>query len=335
MAIFETALARGPGFLLGRARALGVDDEDLLREAGIRPDQLADPDSRLPIAKLAGLWRALLERLPERDLGVRLGRAFDIRDSGLVGYLGLNSATLWVALERVVRFSRILNEAVRPRLAEEAGRGILSWAPSPFFRPYPQATDWGLAALLTCLRQATGSSFEPVEVWFPYPRPRRLPEAHRGHFRGVLRFDRDRVGLVLSRQQLTLPVQGADTELGTYLERHADEVLRGLSSQGDLVARVRATVWESLREGRPSIGRTARSLGMSSRSLQRRLRVQGTSFGALRDEMLRLLATSLLRDRSLAIHEISFLLGYSEPSTFYRAFRRWERVSPARFRAAG
>jgi len=331
---FETVLVRGPRFIIEQAQQLGVDEEGLLRAAQLRPEEISDPDARLPVAKLADLWRAVLRHLPERGLGVRFGMSFDVRRSGLVGYIAMNSANLRGAVEQIVRFSRILNEGVRPTLVIRGDRGKLTWVPSPFLRPYPEVADWGLAALLTAFRQATGVAFEPPEVWFPYPRPGSVPAEHRSHFGRGVRFDRDRAGLVLSREQLDLPITAADTELGTYLERHAEQVLQGLSSSGELVDKVRGRIREVLRDRRPSVARTAASLGMSSRSLQRRLSQEGTSFGALRDEMLRTLATSLLSDRGLAIHEISFLLGYSEPSTFYRAFRRWERVSPARYRAA-
>lgn len=285
--------------------------------------------------KVADLWRTVIHHLPERDLGVRFGASFEIRRGGLVGYLALNSPDLRAAIQQIVRFSRILNEAVRPRLAIEAERAALTWVPSPYLMPYAQVVDWTLAALLTCLRQATGREFRPLEVWFPYDRPRSVPAEHRSHFGSGPRFDRDRAGFVFSLEQLQLPVREADTELGTYLRRHAEQVLESLSSAGDFAARVRARIWDDLRDGRPSIDRVSASLGMSARSMQRRLHDQGTSFAALRDETLRGLATSLLRDQDLAIHEISFLLGYSEPSTFYRAFRRWERTSPARFRATG
>ena len=335
MTVFETVLARGPRFIIEQAQQLGVDEEDLLRAARLGPEEISDPDARIPVAKLADLWRAVLRRLPERGLGVRFGMSFDIRRSGLVGYIVMNSPDLRTAIEQIVRFSRILNEGVRPTLVTEGDRGNLTWLPSPFLRPYPEVADWGLAVLLTILRQATGVAFEPTEVWFPYPKPGSVPAEHRSHFGRGLRFDRGRLGLVLSRGQLELPVAAADTELGIYLERHAEQVLQGLSSSGELVDKVRGRIWQVLSDHRPSVSRTAASLGMSSRSLQRRLRQQGTSFGALRDEMLRTLATSLLHDRGLAIDEISFLLGYSEPSTFYRAFRRWERVSPVRYRAAG
>ena len=312
----------------------GVEREELLREANLRSEEISEPDARIPVSKLADLWRAILSHFPERDLGVRLGAAFHVRQAGLMGYLFLNSPDLQTAVERTVRFSRVLNEDVRPEFRLEAGRGILSWVPSPLFRPYPQVADWILSAWLTCLRQASGADLVPGEVWFPYPSPRPAPAAHWSHFGPSLRFGGNRAGLVLTTEQLELPVIGADDELAVYLERHAEEVLAKLSSDAELVGKVRNRIWEDLRHGRPTLDGIAAGLGMSPRSLQRGLRAEHTSFADVRDEILRNVATSLLRDRSLGVHEIAALLGYSEPSTFYRAFRRWVKTSPVDYRAA-
>jgi len=331
--VFETVLLRGPQFLIEQSAEWGIARGQLLREAGLRPEEVSDPDARIPISRYVDLWRAIISHFPEPDVGLRFGSAFDIRRGGLVAYLLLHSPDLRTGIERIVKFSRVLNEGVRPRFRLDSGRGSLSWVRSPFFRPYPQAVDWALSTLLTSLRQASSTDLKPKEVWFPYAKPRPVPAAYREHFGSSLRFGCEEARLVFSAEQLDLPVADAETELGVYLERHAEQVLSGLSSRTGLVGRVRCQIWEDLRGGRPRLEGTAVALGMSARNLQRQLGAEGTSFAGLRDEMLRHLAASLLRDRRLAISEVAVLLGYSEPSTFYRAFRRWKKASPVEYRA--
>ncbi len=336
MRIFETALLRGPRFLIDQAVKDGADRAELLAEAGLRPQDIADPDARIPVSRFADLWRAIVSRFPDRDLGVRYGASFHVRRAGLLGFLLLSSADLRAGIERLVRFGSILNESVRPEIAIGLRGLTLSWLQDPLFRSRPQVADWMLAALLTCLRQASQTELAPREVWFPYPAaPRSISAAHRDHFGRSLRFGTERTGFVLSAEQAALPVIGTDTEIGIYLERHAEEVLAKLTIGNGLEERVRQRIWQDLRQGRPTIDGVASGLGMSGRSLQRRLRAEGTSFAEVRDAILRHLANSLLRDRSLAIHEIAVLLGYSEPSSFYRAFRRWAKTSPVDFRAHG
>jgi AraC-like DNA-binding protein len=127
-------------------------------------------------------------------------------------------------------------------------------------------------------------------------------------------------------------VVGADVTLGGYLDQLATELLRGLPDPDSFRDRVRRAMWSELSDGPPALTTTAANLAVSPRTLQRRLREEGTSFGQLLDELRREFALRLLRDRKLAVYEVAFLLGYAEPSTFHRAFRRWTGLSPLRFR---
>ena len=107
----STVLARFPIFALDRAAELGLDRNSVMRGADLREAELRDPDSRIKLRKTMEVWRQIFETFSEPDLGVRLGEQMRVRDVGLVGYLMLNSSTLGVALERLARFSRILDDA--------------------------------------------------------------------------------------------------------------------------------------------------------------------------------------------------------------------------------
>jgi AraC-like DNA-binding protein len=140
--------------------------------------------------------------------------------------------------------------------------------------------------------------------------------------------------LVLRRGDLDRVVSTADDTLVGYLDRLADESLESLGTEESILKKVRRALWTELSEGQPSVKRIAAALNMSVRTLQRRLREDDTSFVEVLDEFRREMATGLLRNRELAIYEVAFLLGYSEPSTFHRAFRRWHACSPREYRLA-
>jgi AraC-like DNA-binding protein len=131
-----------------------------------------------------------------------------------------------------------------------------------------------------------------------------------------------------------VPVTNADERLCRYLDQLAAEALDALGPEGSFVDRVRRAIWSDLSGGHPCLAQTASTLGVSTRTLQRRLREEGTTFAALLDVFRREMSTRLLRDKSLAVYEVAFLLGYSDPSAFYRAFRRWQGASPYEFRTA-
>ncbi len=116
-------------------------------------------------------------------------------------------------------------------------------------------------------------------------------------------------------------------------------LLRVMPSKGTALARlpliaVERALWAEVKEGRPSLQNVASTLAMSPRTLQRRLNDEGTSFSEILEAFRQQMATVLLEDDKLAVYEIAFLLGYSEPSTFHRAFRRWTDRSPREFRSS-
>ncbi len=329
-----TALARLTAFVARESERLGADRAELLRRAGLSEEALRDPDRRLQVRLDLRLWLAMLELLPDPKLGLRLAERLEARDLGLVGYLMRNSPTVREALERLTRFSRILDETYPPELRVRGGEAVYSSdsVAYPIARLEPVA-DWELAAVVTLVRRLAGRPVDPKEVRFPYPRPADVT-AHRALFRASLVFDQARLEIVFHRADLELSVVGADQELGRYLERHAETVVAALVPEGTVAQKVERALWTGMKEGRISLTEVAKQLAMSGRSLQRRLESEGTTFASERDAFRREMAMSLLRERDLAIWEVAFLLGYSEPSTFYRAFRRWTGSSPRRFRAA-
>lgn len=312
---------------------MGIDRTWLQARAGLRDKDLQDPDARVPVSSFVELWRELLRARPEPDLGIRFGAVTHAQQLGLIGYLMMHSVDLEGALGRLVRFCRLLSEANRARLTEAGAVATFSWEPDARLQRIPQAIDWALAAVVNVVEELTAAKLEPREILYPYPKPAGR-KAKLGGPRTRARFDCPRPALVLASRDLRRPVTDADTTLGSYLEDHAETVLAALPSQRSASRRTRAAIWRRLRAGEPTLERVARELSMGPRTLQRRLSEEGTSFSVLLEELRRALATTLLEDRSLPVHEIAFLLGYSEPSAFYRAFRRWRRVSPGTYRVS-
>jgi AraC-like DNA-binding protein len=150
-----------------------------------------------------------------------------------------------------------------------------------------------------------------------------------------VRFGAPESRAVLWRAPLERPLPRHDPALFAYLERHAQALLAGVPAEGGVVERVQRLITEGLRSGEPVQAEVARRLALSERTLQRGLREADTSFAAILDAVRRQLAQLHLSERSLALHEVAFLLGYSEPSAFHRAFRRWTGQTPQEFRGAG
>lgn len=325
-----TGLARFPLLILREVAALGVDSEALARRAGLSRSVLQDPDRRIPLALTAAVWKEILAALPGVPVGLRLGAVRKLREAGLVGYVMRHSGTLREALVRYARYARIVSEALHAELNTEPGVVRLVLEGHPVLDALRHPADSRLAWLLAATREVTGVPVVPVEVCFPYRPPDDLAE-HRKFFGCPLRFE-EKTAIVFRAQDLDLTVGGSDQTLGGYLERLAAEALASLGGEGSLPDRLRRALWSDLPGGAPNIGRAAERLGVSVRTLQRRLAAEKTSFAQVVEELRRDMAPHLLRERHLAICEVGFLLGYSEPSTFVRAFRRWHGTTPSCFR---
>jgi AraC-like DNA-binding protein len=190
-----------------------------------------------------------------------------------------------------------------------------------------------LAAVLTVAREITQSDLMPLAIHLPSPKVDD-PSAYREVFRCPVHFSHPDAAIVLATFQMRLRIKASDPALSRYLEELAGSTLKSLGAPSEnFVDTVRRALWSELPGGRPNLWRTASGLGISARTLQRRLRENGPSFSAVLEELRRELAGDLLADNKLAVSDVAFLLGYSEPSAFQRAFRRWRGVSPRRFRA--
>jgi AraC-like DNA-binding protein len=326
-----TGLARIPLNLLNGAEKYDLDRNELAVLAGLSPEELNDPDARIPLGKVWTLWRLMIERIPDQALGLHLGMQTSVRDLGLVGYAVYHSRTLREAFARIARYSRIVNEALILHLVEGEDRGKLVIEKATRLDALTHPIDARLASAVAIAREVTGIRIVPLEVGLPHPRPADISE-HQRYFSCPLIFDQPESVLVLSRTDLDRPVVSADDTLTGYLDQLADDMLKSLDETVTFRERVRRAIWFDLSGGKPSVRQVAMQLGVSARTLQRRLEENNTSFAVELDTLRHEMAVRLLQDHTLAVYEVAFLLGYSEPSTFYRAFRRWKRLSPQEYR---
>jgi AraC-like DNA-binding protein len=244
------------------------------------------------------------------------------------------SANLGAALHRLARYSRILTESVQFGL-ERLGQHQVAVAQChpALGAGLPLAVDARLASVVSACREITRIEIVPLEVAFTYHQPAITAE-HRRFFRCPLRFSQPVSQVVLPERDLALPVSHGDEALAGYLGAHAEQVLRTLVTGTSIREQVRSAIWALLSEGRPTLPRIAAALQVPPRTLQRRLAREGTSLHAEIEHIRKTMATAALRDRGTPIEEVAFVLGYTEPSTFYRSFKRWTGKTPHQYRTA-
>ncbi len=321
--------------VLAYAAARRVRVDGVLAVAGLSPADLEGPEARVSQAANNAVFAELAARSGDDDFGLHLAEHLDLDALGVVGHLAAQSATLGDAFERVCAYSRILHDSGRVDLERRAGEAVLYPGCRGLLHVYPRhVAEFATLAAIVLARRVTGVAIVPRAVDFRHEAPARVAE-HRRLFGVAPRFDAPETALVLEASALGLRIAGSQPGLVSYLDAYARDVSSRLPADGGLAEQVERVVTSSMARGVPEIDAVATQLGLSARTLQRRLGADGTTFQGIVDRARRRLAERYLEDDRLSLAEIGFLVGFADPSNFHRAFRRWTGMTPSECRAAG
>lgn len=320
--------------LLGYARAMRIPTETVLEGAGLTAKDLEGPEARIAEAATNQVWKALAEASGDPDFGLHFAERMTVDAFDVVGHLVTRSRTLGQGLERVVAYSRILHDSGRIDLERRGENAVVFPGCRGLTNEFPrQIAEFAAASVLVLGSQATREPLTARAVRFRHPAPAKLSE-HLRIFGVVPEFDAPETEVELDGKALERIIPGSEAGLVTYLEAYARDVLARIPEESDIVTQVERAVTRSMSEGLPDMDAVATQLALSTRTLQRRLAEAETTFQELVDSARRRYAERYLSDDRLAISEVAFLVGFSEPSNFHRAFRRWTGVTPAAFREA-
>lgn len=309
----------------------GVNSERLLREFGISQSQLEDPEARIPYATLDTLLERAVELSGDDNLGLHMA-SLPVVDPDDVGSAVIaTSPNLAESFERGVRYQRVWGDGERLRV-ERTERGVrMRFTPVGAWRlAHRHQAEMAMAQFVQGARLFTGENVTPLCVRFVHPEPADIRE-HRERYGCPILFEAPANDIEFSREDAERPFIHADALVHAIFERQAQKLLRTLPEEPGNSARVRAYLQRSLGGGDSSFAAVARALHLPARTLQRHLAAEGTSYAQILEELRRERAADFLQ-RRVSIAEVSFLLGYSDPSVFHRAFKRWWGMSPESFR---
>jgi AraC-like DNA-binding protein len=317
-----------------RLKVAGLPVEDILGKAGIKPYLLNQKAARLPFRQHADLLVLAARATENGCFGMELAmKEIDPRDGGLLVYAALSSKTFGDALKVLKRYLHVLNEAADVRSVVSEETAIIEFDLSePSAKDLRQATEFGMTNLVRSLRFLTGTQVRPVEVDFHHPRNHEIAKFER-FFGCPVRFGAKQNSVAFSRRHLALPIATADDRLLGILTAYCDEILaKRKRTSPDLRHRVERVMVKLLSRGEAQTERVANELGMSVRTLARRLSESGTTFAKILDALRHDMALKYLQDPALTLSQITFLLGYSELSAFSHAFKRWTGTTPGEWR---
>jgi AraC-like DNA-binding protein len=324
---------------LGFLERQGHPVADVCRAAGIDASIMQQPNSRVPASFMERLWELAGQLTGDPDVGLHSAESYNPGALSIVGYVILSCRTAGEALNRMTRYAPLLNEGLRVEVEERKGQTICRFGPAAgidsFLRRNPRQVMETLAAgtVVTLQRLATGP-VDPVGVFFRHGAPASVAE-HRRLFGSALRFGHPDDAVVYDSVALRTPLLSADPALLEVFEGDARRRLQALATRDGTSGRVLTYLAARLKGTVPPLSDVASALAMSERSIQRSLSDEETSYRQLVDEVRRSLAIEHLSRPGTSATDVAFLLGFSEPSAFTRAFRRWTGTAPTTFRAAG
>lgn len=322
--------------LLEVAVTRGADRRALLAEAEIDAGDLEDDDARVPLDCFRALIRAGQRLSGDPALALHYGEAIDLSEVSLVGLIGQASATMLDAFRQLQRYSRLntdLDTGGRERF-ELVQRGADVWLvdnrvdADGFF----EHSEIAFAQMVTGCR-AFGVDPFAHEARFTHPDP-----GYRDEYERILRapvaFGCAENAMRLEQRFLHHPIAVQPRYVFGILSEHADALLRKLDQAGTVRGRVESLLMPALHTGAADIEAVARQMGVGRQTLYRRLKAEGCTFRDVLDALRRRLAMDYIEAGKVSVHEAAYLVGFSDPAAFSRAFKRWTGTSPRDFRMA-
>lgn len=310
-------------------RRAGIDADAVLAKVGMKAEQLKEPDLRTPHDAQEWFWDAVVEVSGDAHAGLHLGESMPIFKGQVLEYLFLSSPTFGDGLNRALNYQRLLSDAMHGELVDDGGDQMflkqLVWN-----KRLPHLNECFAVGLIKFFRFVTDGEFVPTKISFGHQRHAEAAEYHR-IFDCPVHFDQTEMGMWFDKRFLSLPSPHHEPELLKLHEQLASEQVARLEKQ-DLVFKVNRLVGELLESGQANLEEVALRLGIRPRQLRTRLSEAGTNFNQLVADYRCRLSKRLLAGTEESIDEIVYLTGFSEPSTFYRAFKRWTNMTPIEYR---
>lgn len=309
----------------------------LLRRAGLTDRELADRRCRISAAAQGRFLELASEELQDDALGLHLAAHANPREAGLLFYIASAAKTVGEALVLLERYFRIVNEAVRLTMTRTPNGGvILRFGFTGLSRHrIQQNVEFGIAMIFKGLREVIGHNLRPTKVSFVMGRTSNTREFER--FYGCpVEFGASSDRIEFSAETLALPLVTHDQNLLETLKPICDAAAQERGTRKEtLRALVENEVQKALPHGTFGKQNIAKELGLSARTLSRRLAKEGVSYAEVVDELRLSLALQYLKDPTLSLSQIAWLLGYEESTSFNHAFRRWTGRSPSALRQEG
>lgn len=311
-----------------RLREARTNVTPLLRKSGLTLSQIDDPNTRVSVRNQINFLKLAAKELNDDLLGFHLAQSFDLREMGFLYYVASSSEMLTLALQRAARYSSIINEGVSIKYVDSKDVTMAFHYVGVSRHKDRQQIEFFITALVLLCRKLTGLQMVPSNLSLTHRRSDKCSELCE-FFGTDVNFGAPVDEVTFAPSTREIPVISADPYLNKLLIANFDAALsRRPTNRRSFQSSVENALVPLLPHGKVRMSEIARMLGMSQRSLARRLSSEGLNFSELLDNLRADLADRYLAEESLSITQIAWLLGYQEVSALTHAFRRWTGTTP-------
>ena len=328
--MYHTSLASIELMMWRALEEYGLDPKAIFVKAGIDPEKLHESGSRYSAPASYRLWKLARTVTSDPGLGLKVASFWHPSAMHALGFAWLASDNLEEALKRLVRFYRVVSDIERLSLDEHGNSARLTLHKLKPLLATDEMYDALFATIILLSRFSYAKPFNPLRVSMRRAAPKRKRDFTE-FFGAPVTFDADEDAIYFPRTPLKEPLPTANVEVAHASDHIVTRYLARLD-RSHMAMQVRAELIDLLPSGNVTQKDVAKSLNVSLRTLQRRLAEEGTNYSKVLDETRRELAKQYINRSYMPINEIGFLLGFSEPSNFSRAFRRWTGRAPGRYR---
>lgn len=318
------------------ARSLAADPEPLLRGSGVDASTQPQGDRHIPVERYFEVWRRAMA-LFDAGFPLRVASFFRHEDNEVFGFLAMSCATLGEAFDRTLAYSRLYTVGARYEMGADGHATRIAWLPWPGEvedAGYRGAMEYHLANMEQAIRQLSPTAPRPVEVRLRHQAPADAA-AHEAFFGVVPRFGSSRYELVYPTGLRDFSITSFNSRLRDYFDLECRRLIEKLGADSGLTAQVRKALIGVMDGGDSHIEAIAKRLGLSTRSLQRRLSEEQTSYNDLLADVRQEFAKRYLARGTLTASQVAYLIGFTEPPAFFKAFKRWTGLTPREFQERG
>lgn len=328
-----TSLTSGVLLMWETFETHGLDSRKLFEKAGLNPAKLRNPDARYPDKKIMKLWEYALEAIDDPCLGLEVASYFHPTTLHALGFAWLASQSLKDAFARLIRYSRIITDVEKLSFEEttEDYRFKIHLPDGRHYFPY-EDYDAAFAIVVKLCRLSCGDDFSPKHMVMQRQEPACVDKFY-AFFRCSIDFAAESYEIWFNKQDIVKQLPAANERLALMNDKVVMDYLVELDKD-DIVMQVKQKLIDRLPTGKVTQKDIANAVHMSERSLQRKLADRKTSYKKVLDEVRSELAKGYINDARLSLNEITYLLGFSEPANFTRAFKRWHGVAPSAYRVS-